>query len=274
MMPRQIDPARVRSAFHRAAESYDAAAALQRTVARALLRRLDAFSLDPARVLDLGAGTGIGARALAERYPRARVVALDLAPGMLRRAREQAATRQDYVCADATALPLAGGSFDLVFSSLMLQWCEDLERALAEARRVLRPGGVLLFSTLGPGTLAELRQSWAVADGHVHVNRFAPASRLERALAAAGFDGARLEGERRVLFYREVSGLMRDLKAIGAHNVNAGRRRSLTGRRRLGAMTAAYEAFREPQGLPATYDVIYGCGVAGAQRAGLAAAGR
>lgn len=261
----QLDRARIRGAFHRAAESYDAAAALQRAVGRQLLRRLESQRLQPSRVLDLGAGTGVGSRALAARYPLAEVTALDLAPGMLHWAREQAPAhpRLRYVCADAGALPFPSGSFDLVFSNMMLQWCEDLERVLTAVRRVLRPGGALLFTTLGPETLNELRRSWAAADGHVHVNRFAEASQVEEALAAAGFEPATLERERRLLGYQDVTTLMRELKAIGAHNVNAGRARGLTGRRRLRAMTEAYEGFRDAQGrLPATYELFYGCALA------------
>ena len=160
--------------------------------------------------------------------------------------------------ADAYSLPFRDGSFDLVFSSLMLQWCDDLDAVFAEIARVLKPGGVLLFSTFGPGTLAELREAWGASDAPGnHVNHFFDPHALGSALMHAGLSEPVLDVDRTVIDYPDVLTLMRELKAIGAHNVTAGRARGLTGRKRLSAMTQAYESLRRDGKLPATYEVIH-----------------
>ena len=258
--PFDIDLLRVRRSFGRSAGGYDAAAVLQARVRAELLERLVVVRLEPAVVLDLGAGTGHGALALKRRYRASQVVALDLAEGMLRQAgrRQTLLRRFRRVCAEAAALPLRDASVDLVFSNLMLQWCPDPDRVLRECRRVLKPGGLLTFTTFGPDTLVELRRAWAAADGHTHVNRFIDMHDLGDALLRAGLAEPVMDVERYTLTYPVVRDLMLDLKAIGAHNANAGRPRGLTGKGALARMTAAYEAFRRDGRLPATYEVVYG----------------
>ena len=255
----QLDRAHVRASFDRASATYESAAGLQARVAAELLERLDSFALEPRVVLDLGAGTGRTTRELKRRYPRANVIALDLAAGMLREAnRHQMRWRRfERVCGDAQRLPLAGASVDLVFSSLMLQWCE-LDAAFGEVRRVLKAGGFFAFSTFGPATLGELRSAWAQADGHNHVNHFIDMHDVGSALMRAGLAEPVLDVDRIEVDYQDARTLMRDLKSIGAHNVTAGRPRALTGRARLARMEHAYEAYRREGALPATYEVIYG----------------
>ncbi|MBP7610552.1 MAG: pimeloyl-ACP methyl ester esterase BioH [Steroidobacteraceae bacterium] len=255
-----LDVRRVRDSFSQAAGTYDAAAVLQATVRDELLRRLEVLRMEPAVVVDLGAGTGQASIALKRRYPGGRVVAMDIAHGMLLQARKRQTLlrRFDRVVADAAALPLGNASVDMLFSSLMLQWCNDPDRVLRECRRVLRPGGVLHFTTLGPDTLVELRQAWQAADpGHAHVNRFIDMHDLGDALVRAGFAEPVLDVERYTLTYDDARGLMRDLKAIGAHNSTAGRARGLTGKSALARMLAAYEGFRRAGKLPATYEVVF-----------------
>jgi len=258
--PFRIDGGRVRRSFGRAAAGYDDAAVLQARVRDELLDRLDVVRLEPAMVLDLGAGTGQASLALKRRYRRSEIVALDLSPGMLRQAtrRQTLLRRFRRVCADAAALPLRAASADLVLSSLMLQWCNDPDAVFRECRRVLRPGGLLSFATFGPDTLVELRRAWGAADGHAHVNRFIDMHDLGDALLRAGLAEPVLDVERITLTYDSVRDLMGDLKAIGAHNANAGRPRGLTGKGALARMTAAYEEFRRDGRLPATYEVVYG----------------
>jgi malonyl-CoA O-methyltransferase len=267
----RLDRAGVRASFDRASASYEAAAGLQARVAAELLERLAVFAFAPGVVLDLGAGTGRVARELKRRYRRALVIALDLAPGMLREARryQQWWRRFERVCGDALRLPLADASVDVVFSSLMLQWCEPLDAALAECRRVLKPDGFFAFSTFGPDTLHELRGAWASADGYNHVNHFVDVHEVGDALVRAGFMEPVLDVDRVEVGYPDALSLMRDLKAIGAHNVTAGRPRALAGRARLKRMQDAYEAFRRDDRLPATYEVIYGAswGAAGRRTA-------
>jgi malonyl-CoA O-methyltransferase len=272
--PRRIftlDRRAVAQAFDRASAGYDAAAALQERVRHELLSRLDELKVQPQTVLDLGAGTGHGARALKHRFPKALVTAADIAPGMLERARLQSRwlRRFERVRADAYALPFGAGAFDLVFSNLMLQWCDDLDAVFAELARVLKPGGVLLFSTFGPDTLVELRQSWSQAgDASNHVNHFFDAHALGSALMQARFAEPVLDVDRIVMGYPDVMSLMREIKSIGAHNATRGRARGLTGRQRLAAMTGAYEAQRRDGKLPATWEVIHAIAWGSAQADG------
>ena len=250
------DKRQVAASFSRAAASYEAVAELQRTVGTALLERLPS-TLVPARWLDLGCGTGYFSRLLASRFPAGEGIALDIAEGMLRHARPQGGASR-FIAGDAECLPLRDASVELMFSSLALQWCEDFPAVLSEAKRVLRPGGVLAFSSLCSGTLRELRDSWQAVDGFAHVNRFRPIGAYQQHCAASGLRLERLEVEPQVLHFAELRQLTGELKALGAHNLNPGRPGGLTGRARIRALIDAYERFRTPRGLPATYQVVYG----------------
>ncbi len=261
----RINKVLMRRAFDRAARTYDDHAPLQKEVALRMAQRLDLVKLNPRRVLDIGSATGGSTRLLAQRYPQAEVYALDISLGMLNEARRAApllaegfARRTALVCADAEALPFAPGSVDLVFSNLTLQWCGEPERALSEMRRVLAPGGLLMFSSFGPDTLKELREAFARADGFVHVHAFLDMHDLGDALLRARFASPVMDAEHFTITYPDVDKLMRDLKALGAHNVSAGRARGLTGKTRMRAMRAAYERWRRNSVLPASYEVVYG----------------
>jgi malonyl-CoA O-methyltransferase len=249
----------VRRSFDRAGAGYDAVAVLQTDVRARLLQRLDLTAVAPRVILDAGAGTGHASYALKRRYPVSQVIALDSAFGMLRAAGRQQSWVGCFhrVCADAEHLPLSDAGVDLIISNLMLQWC-DLDAVFAEFRRVLAPGGCLRFTSLGPDTLHELRAAWASVDPHSHVNRFINMRDVSAAMVRAGFAAPVLDVERHTLTYAEVRSLAADLKAIGAHNVTAGRPKGLTGPRKFAAMQAAYETFRREGRLPATYEVIFG----------------
>lgn len=264
MTPEQsadLDRREIRRAFDRAAESYDVFAVLQREVGDRALSRLSYMQIEPKRVLDLGAGTGYCARRLEELYKQSRIVLLDIAPNMLRIARTQARrwfSRTHYVCGDVSHLGMQTGSVDLIFSSLVLQWCSDLAVVFRECARVLRPGGLMLFTTLGPDTLRELRHAWSFVDDLPHVNLFLDMHDVGDALISAGFTSPVLDREHLTMLYKDVFALMGDLKGIGAHNCLEGRRRGLTGRAALNGLRAAYERYRTGDRLPATYEIVYG----------------
>jgi len=258
--PFSIDRRAVIRAFSRAAPDYEAAARLARQVRSDLLDRLQFFPLKPAQVLDLGAATCESTRQLHRRFPRARVLAIDIAEAMLRAAPEARWPWQRAgfarVCADAAALPLRAQSCDLIFSNLMLQWCDRPQVVFEEFVRVLRPGGLLLFSTFGPDTLGELRAAWAAADDRSHVSLFADMHELGNGLMQAGLAEPVLDVEHHRLHYANAHALMRELKLLGARNAAHDRARGLTGRHQLDRMLSAYEGVREEQGLPATFEVI------------------
>ncbi|MDW3711021.1 MULTISPECIES: malonyl-ACP O-methyltransferase BioC [unclassified Pseudomonas] len=250
------DKRQVAASFSRAAASYDSVAELQRAVGGALLDSLPEGFV-PGRWLDLGCGTGHFSRVLAERFPTAEGLALDIAEGMLQHARPLGGARH-FAAGDAERLPLVDGCLDLVFSSLAVQWCGDFAAVLSEARRVLRPNGLLVFSSLCVGTLQELRDSWQEVDGFVHVNRFREFSRYQALCAGSGLRPLLLERRPRVLHFPDLRSLTHELKALGAHNLNPGRPGGLTGRARMLALIDAYERRRDAGGLPVTYQVVHG----------------
>jgi malonyl-CoA O-methyltransferase len=261
-----IDKRAVRRAFSKAAGGYDAAAVLQREVCMRLLENLDCVRLQPERVLDIGSGTGWGTRQLAERYKGAEVVSLDIALGMLQASRDRAGwwkkllsgNKQRFICADVEALPLAAHSVDMAWSNLALQWCNDLPQTFAGLHRVLRPDGLLIFSTFGPDTLKELRTAFTGVDGHNHVNRFADMHDIGDMLVAAGFADPVLEMEHLTLTYSDARAVMQDLRSIGAHNVTAGRAQGMMGKAKWTRIVQNYETLRRDGRLPATFEIVYG----------------
>lgn len=261
-----IDKRQMRSAFSRAAAGYDAAAVLQREVCTRMLERLDYIKLKPASVLDAGSGTGWGTRQLAARYPGAQMVALDIAIGMLQTAQGHASWWQKLfgtsgtasLCGDVEALPLADQSMDMVWSNLALQWCNDLPATFVELNRVLKADGLLMFSTLGPDTLKELRAAFHGVDRHNHVNRFADMHDIGDMLTHGGFADPVMDMEHLTLTYEDVRGVLHDLKAIGAHNATAGRGQGLMGKQAWARVVENYERLRRDGKLPATYEVVYG----------------
>ncbi|MFC4159495.1 malonyl-ACP O-methyltransferase BioC [Chitinimonas lacunae] len=259
------DKQAVRRSFDRAARSYDGAAVLQREVAERMLDRLQWVKLAPRHILDAGCGTGYAGPRLRQRYEGARLLELDLAPAMLAVARERVGLLGRWfgrapwqVCGDIEALPLASGSLDLVWSSLALQWVNEPDAAFREFHRVLRPEGLLMFSTFGPDTLQELRAAFAGVDNHTHVNRFIDMHDLGDALSRAGFASPVMDMEKIVLTYEDMRAVMSDLKALGAHNVTLGRRTGLMGKSAWSRAMATYEQLRRDGRLPASYEVVYG----------------
>jgi malonyl-CoA O-methyltransferase len=251
----EVDAQRAARSFSAAAASYDRAAQLQSETRAQLLCALESRVTAPQRLLDLGCGTGQGAAALQRRYPAAAVLALDRAPGMVRSTR--AAGIGGALISDAQALPLAAQCCDAVLSNLMLQWCPQPQRVLAECRRVLRPGGWLLLSIPGPATLHELRSAWRAIDDDEHVHRFAPLSALAGWAQAAGLQADSLQSVALRYRYADVFALMQSLRDIGARNASAGRRRGLLAASALRRLATAYPSAADGAGVSATWEILY-----------------
>ncbi|ARN74228.1 malonyl-ACP O-methyltransferase BioC [Oceanicoccus sagamiensis] len=254
---RALDKQQVARSFSRAATTYDSVADLQRRIGNRLTDFLPAIAAQV--VVDLGCGTGYFARPLQTAYPDGQIIGLDLAEGMVNHAAKHQSGCQ-WLCGDAENLPLADNSVDIIFSSLAIQWCEDNTALFAEVFRVLKPAGRFVFATLGPNTLHELRSAWEEVDNFVHVNRFVERDIIDQAISDAGFSAACLAVEENiVLEYDTLKQLTKELKALGAHNVNSGRQTGLTGKQRIRGLIAAYDQQRNAQGvLPATYQTWYG----------------
>ena len=248
-----IDKSRIAHSFGKAAARYDQYAHVQRQVAQDLVAFCPTFGPSE-RVLDLGCGTGFVAQMLAGQGSE--LLMADLALPMVRLARGKLPAAAVLV-ADAEALPLASASLNAIVSSLTLQWCQNLTDVAREAARVLRPGGQLVFATLGPSTLWELKSAWQALDQFTHVNHFQSATEIRAALESAGLRVLGLESYSLVVHYAELVHLLQELKGLGAHNMNTGSKPGLTGAKQLHALAQSYGRFAQADGrLPATYDVI------------------
>ena len=259
MSSQRLDLLQVRRAFARAAASYEQHDVLQREVAARLFDSLDYYDGKPERVLDIGCGTARGTALLKKRWRDAQVIALDISQPMLRHARKHAGWLKPFarVCADGLALPFPDRSMDVVYSNLVMQWCDTPRDLLREFVRVLKPGGFVVASSLGPDTLNELRAAWAAADAtQAHVGRFLDLHDLGDAALAAGLKDPVLDADHISMHYPDVRTLLADLKGLGATNADVERPCGLTGKTRFKAMLDAYEAQRREGRIPATWEVV------------------
>ena len=259
-----IDKRLARLAFERAARTYDEAAVLQREVNHHLLERLEYINHTPEIILDVGAGTGYATHSLKQIYPSAHLIALDIAYPMLSLARSHTSLmvrikkKIKFINAEAESLPLTDNSVDMVYSNLTVQWVNDLDLTLKEFARVLKPGGMVLFSTFGPDTLTELRESWRAVDRYSHVNQFFDMHDIGDAMLRARLAEPVMDVENFTMTYKDIFSIMRDLKAIGAHNVTSARPKGLTGKSHFRALEQEYERYRRDDQLPVSYEVVYG----------------
>ena len=270
----KLEKDRIARSFASAARSYDAYASLQRSIADNLMASIltgfsvhekannaDSMQVNVQRILDLGSGTGYSTKALHRLFPAAEIVSLDIAQAMLMYAREQhtdADCNEKYICADAEALPFNPNSFDLIFSSLSIQWCQNYSELFSELQRVLRPSREIHIATFGPETLQELKQVWQEVDAFVHVNRFQSDLTLRFELENNAFRKVESRTENLLVYYRSFEELARELKSIGAHNMNQGQGHGLSGRGKISRVKAAFEKESLPEaGVPVTYQVYY-----------------
>lgn len=262
-----VDALQVRRNFARAAATYDAVAVLQREVGSRMLERLDYVKIAPQRVLDLGCGTGASLGALSERYPQAQVVGADVSEAMLRVAHKERSRlryllpflrgkKSSLLAADALALPVKAGALGMLWSNLMLHWVSDPLPVFREMQRTLEVGGLLMFSTFGPGTLKELRASFS--DGYAHCQRFTDMHDYGDMLLESGFADPVMDAEVLTMTYPSLDGLFRDLRQSGSACTMRDRRRGLTGRSVWLAARAEYDKHMNDGRLPASFEVVYG----------------
>lgn len=258
----QLDEIQIAQRFNKAAKTYDEVAVLQQQVGESLLERLNGIRCKPKTILDLGCGTGYFEVFLKKLYPTAKIIGLDKSIGMLAQAQikeKNRLTDAHWVCGCAENLPFSDQSFELVYSNLMLHWSNDFSKSLNEIRRILKPGGLLLFSMVGPDTLQELRHCWRTIDDRSHVHVFVDMHDLGDNLLQTPFVDPVMDVEYFTLLYSEGLDLLKELKKLGVQNLSKDRQRGLTSKGTLKKLLQAYESFRSQAGkLPATWEIIYG----------------
>lgn len=261
-----LNKKRISKDFSNAADTYDAAAIVQQEICDRALERLQMLKLEPSTILDIGSGTGKSVRGLQTQFPKSHVIASDVAMPMLMYLNQMQASLQhkaSIVCCDAEKLSIKDESVDLIFSTSTFQWCEDLNLVFTECLRILKPDGVLVFTSFGPDTLKELRQSWACVDQQDHVHQFIDMHHIGDLLLANNYTDPVVDMELITIEYQHVRQLLKDLKDTGSRckfdiegdNFSSG----LMGKNKFQQFEAAYESHRQKNGLlPASYEIIYG----------------
>jgi malonyl-CoA O-methyltransferase len=203
--------------FDDIARHYDSHAALEQEVGTRLLARTAFKRLEPARILDLGCGSGGCAAGLKKSFRKAQVLGLDISGKMLAEARRKAGLRRLFrlVRADMSRLPLSNQSVDMVFANLSTYWAPDPEALFAEIRRILRSEGMFLFTGFGPGTLRQLAEAGSRLDESIQMPVFPDLLETGDALAAAGFREPVMDTERITLCYSSLDNMMDELQATG-----------------------------------------------------------
>jgi len=252
--------AAIAKSFNNAVQTYDSSAVVQKIVGDRLYERLDLVMLEPDVILDLGSGTGVFSRQLQQRYKKKRVLGIDLAwqMGVYANKQKKWLAKERYVSADGEQLPFADNSVDLVFSNLMLQWIPNPDQLFFELQRILVPGGLLMFSSYGPDTLKEMRQSWIQINDNIDVNQFMDMHDIGDSLTNAAFDGVVLDNETITMTYDSLDLLHEDLQNIGEANIIVDHKENDT-KKDWHNFIQAYEQYRNKEGdFLASWEVTYG----------------
>ncbi len=250
----------LKNGFNQTAKTYERHAKMARKIGNELISRLKTLNLKPLRILDIGSGTGKLSRELLALYPKARIYCIDIAEERLAVAKGHRKwfRQQHYITADMHALPFKAESFDLVVSNLTWYWADHLNQVIYEAKRVLKNNGTLMFSTLGPDTLRELRASFASISNEPYINTFLDMHDVGDALLKAGFADPVMDVEYMIHYTKQISELFQELKDSGEINYQTLRHRGMLGRKKLEAVINHYAQYRQPQGYPITTEVVFG----------------
>lgn len=263
-MTSKINKQRIRDDFSQAANSYDAAAIVQHEICDRTLERVDMLKLQPATILDIGTGTGRSLLGLRSRFPASSIFACDIALPMLHQCRENLVIKdaRRLICNDAELLPIADESIDLIFSTSTFQWCADLNQVLSECKRVLCLNGALIFSTFGPDTLLQLRNSWAQVDDRQHVHDFMDMHHIGDMMLAMQLLDPVVDMQIIDIHYQSLRQLLQDLKDTGSRGKfttsESNKSPGLMSKEKYQRLVQAYEEYREDGSLPVSYEVIYG----------------
>ncbi|WP_028388076.1 malonyl-ACP O-methyltransferase BioC [Legionella fairfieldensis] len=249
------------NSFNKCAQGYEQAAKVQKEIGMRLFERLHYLKIAPRYVLDLGCGTGFFTQMLKNLYPKASVIGLDLAHAMLIEARKKQGWRRKWplINGDMTSLPFADSLFDLIFANQVIHWSSSFSSLFGELNRVMNANACLMFSTLGPDTFKELKQTWQTVDDYAHANEFNDMHDIGDFLLAEHFQDPVVDMEVLTAHYPDLRHLVQSLKAQGVRNINQARNKGLTTRLAWQAFESAYRTLCTAEGkYPLTYEVVYG----------------
>lgn len=247
----------VRELFNRVAGCYDQYSALEQEVGSRLMERFQFQKHAPRRILDLGSGTGHWAWQLKKRFRKAQVIALDASLAMSRLSQKRSSLLRPVhaLSADFEQLPIADRSVDLVFSNLAMQWTAEFSSLANGLRRVVRPGALVLFSTLGPDSMKEFRQAAGYSGESGLSRRFSDMHELGDALLAAGFTEPVMDSEFITLAYRDFASLLAELESTGAAtHFGDWSEQTASG----AGLVERYRNFLREDRFPVTWEIVYG----------------
>jgi len=257
-----IDKNSACKSFSNAANTYDERAVMQHNVADKMLSQLEELNIAPETILDVGCGTGRAVEEITRRYPNAKIIASDFAQPMLDFTKDRLLKKDlavpELLCEDMDQLTIDDNSIDLIFTTSAIQWSADINLLFKKFFRALRPNGYIIFSTFGPETMWQLRESWSRVDGYKHIHHFTEVSGYETALLNGGFTEVTISNEEQIVNYHTLKDLMKDLKKVGVVNANSERARGMLGKTAFTQLSNEYEIYRIDDCLPLSYDVIFG----------------
>ncbi|KTC65403.1 biotin synthase (plasmid) [Legionella adelaidensis] len=250
----------VSKSFNKVANDYETFAKVQKEIGLRLFERLELLKITPKYVLDLGSGTGIFTSLLKKKYPKAEVIAFDIAHQMLLTGKKKQTWRLKWnsISGDMLRMPFPDGMIDLVFSNQVIHWSPSLPRLFSEINRIMNVNGCLMFSSLGPDTFCELRKAWGAVDSFAHANEFLDMHDLGDILLKEQFLDPVVDMEKLVVHYNSFVRLIHALKMQGVRNVHSKRNAGLTGKTAWLKFEEAYNQLKVSDHFPLSYEIVYG----------------
>ena len=256
-----IDKEYKRKVFNRNAKTYDEYSSLQNKISDNLFKKLDLIEVRPNFILDLGCGTGRNGGILKEKYQNIRLINYDFSINMLQEAKKNQhkvlGAKSEFICGDIEKLSFSENTFDVIWSTSSLQWCNNLSDIFKRAKLILKPGGLFIFSTFGPNTLFELKNVTKRISNYQKTNNFLDVLSIKDKLVKEGFSNPVIDSEEFCLTYQNINKLFLDLRKIGATSGFKSKKIGLSGKSFLKLISDGYKEYSYDGIYPATYEPVY-----------------
>ena len=256
-----IDKEYKRKVFDRHAKTYDEYSSLQNKISDNLFKKLDLIEVRKGLILDLGCGTGRNGGIMKEKYQNIRLINYDFSINMLQEAKKNQykalGAKSEFICGDIEELSFTENTFDVIWSTSSLQWCNNLSDIFMKAKSILKPGGLFIFSTFGPNTLFELRSITKKISTYQKTNNFLDVLSIKDKLIMEGFINPVIDSEKFCLTYKNINKLFLDLRKIGATSGFKRKKIGLSGKTFLKLISDGYKEYSYDGIYPATYEAVY-----------------